>query len=187
MRTPFTLATAIALAALSCAGCSTNARSDAQASAPLPPPVNEKALADKALETFLASRSIRETPARQDALADLDGDGTKELLMLLDDQNWCQAEGCTLLVFHGGKDGYKLVSQSVSVRAPIAVGARVNRGWHDLLVNVGSGDEAGTVALEFDGTAYPADPTMAALLDPSRLPSATPLIDAELAPRVAAQ
>ncbi|QGW66563.1 hypothetical protein GOY17_17675 [Lysobacter soli] len=187
MRTPFTLATALALVALSCAGCSTNARSDAQASAPLPAPVNEKALADKALETFLASRSIREVPARTDAMADLDGDGKKDLLMLLDDQNWCQADGCTLLVFHGGKDGYKLVGQSVSVRAPIAIGARTSRGWHDLLVNVGSGDEAGTVALEFDGTAYPADPTMAALLDPTRLPSATPLIDAELSPRIAAQ
>ena len=43
------------------------------------------------------------------------------------------------------------------------------------------------VALEFDGTAYPADPTMAALLDPTRLPSATRLIDAELSPRIAAQ
>jgi len=187
MRTPFTLATACALVALSCAGCGTNARSDAQAIAPLAAPVNEKALADKALEMFLASRSIREVPARTDGTVDLDGDGTKDLLMLLDDQNWCQVDGCTLLVFHGGKDGYKLVSQSMSVRAPIAVGARTNRGWHDLLVNVGGGDEAGTVALEFDGTGYPADPTMAALLDPSRLPSSTPLIDAEMAPRIAAQ
>ena len=161
MRTPFTLATAIALVVLSCAGCSTNARSDAQASAPLPAPVDEKALADKALETFLASRSIREVPARQDALADLDGDGTKDLLMLLDDQNWCVADGCTLLVFHGGKDGYRFVGQSVSVQAPIAVGARINRGWHDLLVNVGGGGEAGTVALEFDGTPYPAAPAVA--------------------------
>ncbi|HEY1141561.1 MAG TPA: hypothetical protein VGE88_15350 [Lysobacter sp.] len=187
MRTPFTLAMACALVALSCAGCSTNARSDAQATAPLPPPVNEKALADKALETFLASRSIREIPAHRDATADLDGDGTKDLLMLLDDTNWCQADGCTLLVFHGGKDGYRLVGESVSVQAPVAVGARTNRGWHDLLVNVGGGDEAGTVALEFDGTRYPADPTMAALLDPARLPSATPLLDAELEPRVAVQ
>ena len=187
MRTPFTLAAALALAVFSCAGCSTNARNDAQASAELPPPVNEKALADNALQTFLASRSIREMPAHRDAMPDLDGDGTKDLLMLLDDQNWCESDGCTLLVFRGGKDGFKLVSQSVSVRAPIAVGARTHRGWHDLLVNVGGGDEAGTVALEFDGTRYPADPTMAALLDPARLPSATPLLDAELEPRVAVQ
>ena len=54
-------------------------------------------------------------------------------------------------------------------------------------MNVGSGEETGTVALEFDGTAYPADPTMAALLDPARLPSATPLLDAEMEPRIAAQ
>ena len=182
-----TLFTTIALVSFAVAGCSTQPRGDTQASAPLPVPVNEKARADKALATFLASRSIREVPAHRDAAPDLDRDGTSDLVMLLDDPNWCQGDGCTLLVFHGGKDGDKLVSESVSVRAPIAVGSRVNRGWHDLLVNVGSGEETGTVALEFDGTAYPADPMMAAMLDPHRLPSATPLIDAEMAPRVAAQ
>ena len=92
-----------------------------------------------------------------------------------------------MLVFRGEKDRLKLIGQSVSVRAPIAVGTRARHGWRDLLVNVGSGEEAGVVAMEFDGKAYPADPTMAALLDPTRLPSATPLLDAEMEPRVAAQ
>ena len=182
-----TLFTTLFLVSFAVAGCSTQPRGDTQASTPLPAPVNEKARADKALGAFLASRSIREMPAHRDATPDLDRDGTQDLVLLLDDTNWCQADGCTLLVFHGGKDGDTLVSESVSVRAPIAVGNRVNRGWHDLLVNVGSGDEAGTVVLEFDGTRYPADPTMAALLDPHRLPSTTPLIDAEMAPRIAAQ
>jgi hypothetical protein len=185
MRAPLTiLALAAALAA---AGCGTNARSDARTDVPLPAPIDQKARADKALTAFLASRSIREVPVHRDATPDLDNDGTPDLLLLLDDMNWCQGDGCTLLVFRGGKDGDALVGEVVSVRAPVAVGSRVNRGWHDLLVNVGSGDEAGTVVLEFDGTRYPSDPTMAALLDPHRLPSATPLIDAELAPRVAAQ
>ncbi|WP_342316287.1 hypothetical protein [Lysobacter sp. FW306-1B-D06B] len=187
MRTPFLLLASTVMAAACLAACSTNARSDAQTSVALPVPSDDKATAEKALTAFLTSRSIREIPLHRDATPDLDRDGKDDLLMLLDDQNWCQADGCTLLVFHGEKDGYRLVSQSVSVRAPVSVGARVNRGWHDLLVNVGSGDEAGTVALEYDGTGYPADPTMAALLDPARLPSATPLIDAEMAPRVAAQ
>ncbi|HEY0504469.1 MAG TPA: hypothetical protein VGD42_13375 [Lysobacter sp.] len=186
MRAPLTIL-ALASACLAVAACSTNARSDAQVNVPLPAPVDAKARADKALTAFLASRSIREVPAHRDAAPDLDNDGTPDLLMLLDDVNWCHGDGCTLLVFHGGKDGDALVGEVVSVRAPIAVGSRVNRGWHDLLVDVGSGDEGGTVALEFDGTRYPADPTMAALLDPHRLPSATPLIDAEMVPRVAAQ
>lgn len=186
MRAPLTIVV-LAAACLAVCGCSSNARNDAQANVALPVPVDQKARAEKALIAFLASRSIREVPAHRDATPDLDNDGTPDLLMLLDDVNWCRGEGCTLLVFHGGKDVDALVGEVVSVRAPILIGDRVNRGWHDLLVNVGSGDEAGTVALEFDGTRYPADPGMAALLDPHRLPSATPLIDAELAPRVAAQ
>lgn len=186
MRAPLTILV-LAAAWLAASGCSTNARNDAQANVPLPAPVDEKARAEKALAAFLASRSIRETPLHRDATPDLDNDGTADLLMLLDDANWCRDEGCTLLVFRGGKDGDALVGEVVSVRAPVAVGSRVNRGWHDLLVNVGSHDEGGTVALEFDGTRYPSDPTMAALLDPHRLPSATPLIDAEMEPRVAAQ
>lgn len=187
MRTPFPLLATTALVAACLAACSTNARNDAQATVDLPVPVNQQERAEKALTAFLASRSIREVPVHRDATPDLDEDGTPDLLMLLDDVNWCQTDGCTLLVFHGGKDGDTLVGESIAVRAPIAVGTRINRGWHDLLVNVGSGDEAGTVALEFDGTRYPSDPNMAALLDPHRLPSATPLIDAEMAPRVAAQ
>ena len=186
MRAPLPILT-LAVACLAAFGCSTNTRNDAQTNAALPVPVDEKARADKALTAFLASRSIREVTVHRDATPDLDNDGTPDLLMLLDDMNWCQSEGCTLLVFRGGKDGDSLVGEVVSVRAPILIGSRVNHGWRDLLVNVGSGEEGGTVALEFDGTRYPADPTMAALLDPHRLPSATPLIDAEMAPRVAAQ
>ncbi|GAA5083196.1 hypothetical protein [Lysobacter panacisoli] len=181
------LFTTIVLVSFAVAGCSTQPRGDEQASVPLPAPVDQKQRADKALTAFLASRSIHEVPAHRDATPDLDDDGTPDLLMLLDDQNWCQADGCTLLVFHGGKDGDTLVGESISVRAPILVGSRVNRGWHDLLVSVGNGDDAGTVAMEFDGTRYPSDPMMAALLDPHRLPSATKLIDAEMAPRIAAQ
>lgn len=187
MRAPLPLLTAVLTVACLGSACSTNARNDSQASAALPVPVNEHERAEKALTAFLASRSIREVPAHRDATPDLDGDGSPDLLMLLDDQNWCQVDGCTLLVFHAGKDGDTLVSESISVRAPIAIGNRINRGWHDLLVNVGNGDDAGVVALEFDGTRYPADPLMAALLDPHRLPSATPLIDAVMAPRVATQ
>lgn len=187
MRAPLPLLTTVLAVACLAGACSTNTLNDSQADTALPVPVNEHERAEKALTAFLASRSIREVPVHRDATPDLDGDGTPDLLMLLDDQNWCQVDGCTLLVFHGGKDGDTLVSESISVRAPIAIGSRINRGWHDLLVNVGNGDDAGVVVLEFDGTRYPSDPTMAALLDPHRLPSATPLIDAEMKPRVAAQ
>lgn len=183
MRAPW-MGTALAVALL--AACGRHADT-ATVTLPVAPVVSDADRAQGALKAMLASRSIQEVPVHRDARADLDSDGTQDLLMLLDDPNWCNNDGCTLLVFHGEKDGYRLVTQTGPLRAPIAVGARINRGWHDLLVDVGSGDEAGTVALEYDGSGYPEDPTMAALLDRARLPSATPLLDAEMAPRIAAQ
>ncbi len=175
-----------ALAAGLLAACSRQADT-ATVTLPVAPIATDAERAQTALQAMLASRSIQEVPVHRDARADLDSDGTQDLLMLLDDPNWCDNDGCTLLVFHGEKDGYRLVSESRPLHAPVAVGTRVNLGWHDLLVGVGSGDEAGTVALEYDGNSYPSDPTMAALLAPGRLPSSMPLIDAEMAPRVAAQ
>ena len=94
------------------------------------------------------------------------GGGTDDLLMLLDDPLWCDADGCPLLVFHGEADGsYTLVGRTDTTHAPIALGKHRNNGWHDLLVGVGGGTtQAGTVALQFDGEGYPVDPTMVALL-----------------------
>ncbi|MGO4222226.1 hypothetical protein AB4Y64_10280 [Lysobacter sp. TAF61] len=166
----------VPLFSLLVAACAEHSGTTTEVALAPPPPVSEHQRAETALGKFLASRSIREMPAHRDASADLDGDGIDDLLMLLDDQNWCDAGGCTLLVFRGGADGYKLVGESASTRAPIAVADRSNRGWRDLLVTVGGDGESGVVAMEFDGTRYPADPTMGALLDPSRLVSAKPLI-----------
>jgi hypothetical protein len=168
-------------------GCAKHSTTTVPLAIQAPAPMNEKERAQAALTAFLASRSIREVPAHRDGTVDLDGDGIDDLLMLLDDQNWCDAGGCTLLVFRGDAAGYKLVSDSVSTRAPIAVADRRNRGWRDLLVTVGSDGESGQVALEFDGTRYPNDPTMGALLDPARLVSAKPVIVGSPAATVAAQ
>lgn len=183
MRAPW-MGAALAVALL--AACGRQADT-ATVTVPVAPVVSDADRAQGALKALMASRSIQEVPVHRDAYADLDSDGTRDLLMLLDDPNWCGGDGCTLLVFHGGKDGYRLVTQTGPLRAPVAMGTRVNHGWRDLLVQVGHGEEAGTVALEYDGTGYPEDPTMAALLDRARLPSATPLLDAELAPRIASQ
>ena len=87
-------------------------------------PINHKQRADDALTAFLASRSIREMPMHRDARTDLDGDGTQDVLMLLEDPNWCQAEGCTLLVFRSEKDLLQLIGQSVSVRRVLAAPSR---------------------------------------------------------------
>jgi putative lipoprotein len=114
----------------------------------------------------------------RDAQVDLDGDGRKDLLMLLEDRNWCGSGGCTLLVFHHGERGYDLVTRASPVQLPVAISPRVHSGWHDLLVGVGGGGTvAGTVALQFNGSGYPSNPTLLALLSPEALPPAQVVID----------
>lgn len=134
--------------------------------------------ADAALADFLAAGNIAETPVHRDARVDLDGDGREELLMLLEDRNWCGSGGCTLLVFRNGERGYRLLSRTGATSPPIAVSARVHNGWHDLLVGVGGGGTvAGTVALQFNGSGYPGNPALLALLAPDALPPARVVID----------
>lgn len=147
---------------------------------PLPEPVlTPEQQRDAALSAFLASRQIAEIPDYRSAHADLDADGVDDLLMLLDDPNWCADGGCSLLVFQGDTDaGYRLVTQTTVAHAPIALGAQRHNGWHDLLVGVGGdGTQAGTVALQFDGEGYPRNPTLLAMLADGTMPRAQTLIE----------
>ena len=147
---------------------------------PLPDPVLGPVDRRKAaLATFLEERQVGEVPTHRDASVDLDGDGAEELLMLLDDPNWCSGGGCTLLVFHNQReDGYRLVTQASLAHPPIALGPQRHSGWRDLLVGVGGdGTQAGTVALQYNGEGYPANPTLLALLAEGATSRAQPLID----------
>ena len=93
--------------------------------------------------------------------------------MLLEGEQGCVTASCTLLVFRNEPKQYRLVSEIQRTRAPIAVSPRISQGWHDLLVHIDdSGFEAGTVALQFNGTQYPSDPSLLALLAPDRIPLA---------------
>lgn len=147
---------------------------------PLPEPVLTPAQQrDAALSAFLASRQVEEVPDYRAATTDLDADGVDDLLMLLDDPNWCDDGGCSLLVFHAEDDaGYRLVTQTTVTHAPIAVSAQRHNGWHDLLVGVGGGgNQAGIVALQFNGESYPTNPTLLALLADGVMPRAQTLIE----------
>jgi hypothetical protein len=116
------------------------------------------------LEDALAA-AISETGAdatsadlQQVARVDLNNDGVSDRLVLLQSAPWCEPEGCVLMVFEGVDGGFRFVSSSASVRGPIGVSHDRSEGWRNLVVRCSDGAaSAKTVALSFDGVAYPAD------------------------------
>lgn len=161
-----------------CDGRDADGETSAGPAGPPAPVVDNATRARNALAEFLAERDIREVPQHRDAYVDLDRDGHDDLVMLLDDPNWCGSGGCTLLVFRNQPDGFQLVTETSVTRPPIAVSNQRHSGWHDLLVNVGGGGlESGTVALQHDGTGYPSDPSIMAILAPDSVPSARVVIE----------
>jgi len=177
------VATMLAVLAAGLSGCQQPASgprgtSADAASRPVALPPDDKALADAALAAWLGEQDVIDVPPYRHAFVDLDADGTRDLLLWLDDPAWCADLGCTLLVFHGQGAGFRLVTQAGMVRPPIAVSSQSHAGWHDLLVEVGGGGSVpGTVALQHDGTGYPDDPTLMALLAPTALPRAQIVIE----------
>ncbi|KGM54379.1 hypothetical protein N799_09500 [Lysobacter arseniciresistens ZS79] len=171
LPTPASVLPASAAVLLLCAGCRAPELAEIQTAPPAPAPLAAPTLdpriaAEQALVAFMETAGTDEAPQYRQARADLDGDGTGDLLMLIDDPLWCDADGCPLVVFQGQADGsYTLIGRTDTTHPPIALGKHRNNGWHDLLVGVGGGTiQGGTVALQYDGEGYPGDPTMVALL-----------------------
>lgn len=92
---------------------------------------------------------------------DLNGDGTRDAIVVLSTSYWCGTGGCTMLVLEGQKDNtFRLVSESSLVRPPITVSDTKTNGWRDLILTVsGGGMPAKTVVLKFDGKKYPLNPS----------------------------
>lgn len=104
---------------------------------------------------------------RRVAAVDLNGDLLDDALVLLTGPWWCGSGGCTLLVLAGERDGMRLVSRITLVRGPLVASDSRTAGWRDLIVEVaGGGARPGRVALRFDGTRYPSNPTLQERLDP---------------------
>lgn len=94
------------------------------------------------------------------ALVDLNGDGLKDALVLLQGPFWCGSGGCTMLVFQSTKAGFQFISRSSLIRGPVLVSETKTRGWRDLMVQVsGGGAPSKWVALKFDGKKYPLNPS----------------------------
>jgi putative lipoprotein len=122
---------------------------------------------DQALATALqayAKRTnddVKTFEPRQAAFVDLNRDGHKDALVLLEGPYWCGSGGCTLLVFKGGKDSFTFISRSSLIRGPLLVSHSRTKCWRDLVVEVSVGGRpAKKVALKFNGRKYPLNPSV---------------------------
>jgi hypothetical protein len=115
-------------------------------------PANPELLA-KAVERLRITKKKGESPFEQ-AGADLNSDGRAKAIVLLTGADWCSPQGCTLAIFEPAEVGFKLVSQTIGVRAPVAAGPGSNAGWRDLIVKTGASK---IVRLQFTGGGYPSN------------------------------
>lgn len=148
------------------AGCTE--QNDSSSMTDIPQAVNESKFKD-ALAAYLATQNESIDNAKyQMETIDLNDDGYDDALVLLTGPMWCGTGGCTLLIFEGLKDSARFVSDSSLVRGPITVSTSRTNGWRDLIIMVaGGGAVPGKVALKFDGTKYPLNPSIQPRLDPN--------------------
>lgn len=113
--------------------------------------VDQEALT-KAVERLRITKKKKGDSPFEQAGADLNSNGRAKALVLFTGPEWCSPQGCTLAVFEPSEVGYRPISQTIGVKAPVAVGAGSNAGWRDLIVKTGANK---IVRLQFTGGGYP--------------------------------
>jgi len=108
----------------------------------------------KAIERLRITKKKKGDSPFDQAGADLNSDGRAKALVLFTGPEWCSPQGCTLVVFEPSEVGYRPISQTIGVKAPVAVGPGSNAGWRDLIVRTGASK---LVRLQFTGGGYPAN------------------------------
>jgi putative lipoprotein len=83
---------------------------------------------------------------------DLNGNGKQDLIVLLD---WCDNEGCVMLVFENRGNRYKFISRTTGVQPPIKISREQKFQWQSLSAK--QNNNWGN--LPFDGISYPASLT----------------------------
>src|SRR5215831_249939 len=79
---------------------------------------------------------------------DLNGDGTKEVVVYVTGRSWCGSGGCTMLVIAPTESTYRVIARVPLVRLPIRMLTSRSNGWRDLGVWVeGGGVRPGHEAL----------------------------------------
>lgn len=93
---------------------------------------------------------------------DLNGDGNAEAIAYLVGTYTCGSGGCTTLIFEPIGTEYQLISRLTLVNHPIVVSDQTTQGWKDLILPVaGGGAEPDYRILQFDGSSYPSNPSVA--------------------------
>lgn len=162
-RTASVLVSVTMAATAACGGRQPPAPEGQTAAIPAETPVQEAAPAGDPLGQAVRAALDGDWEAHYfDAQVDLNGDATPEVITYVAGPMICGTGGCPVFVFASGPDGYRLVSRLSVVQPPVRLSPRSSNGWRDLVVGVGGGGlAAGQAELKFDGTAYPANPTVA--------------------------
>ncbi len=93
---------------------------------------------------------------------DLNNDGRRDALMMLKTPYgyWCEVNGCTMMIFKANAKDFTLINKTAPIREPVYVSNYRTNGWKNLIVRVsGRADKAKNVSMQFDGRAYPKDPS----------------------------
>lgn len=117
----------------------------------------------EALNSYLQELGVKsETePTYKTEYIDLNNDGIKDALVLMDTPDWCGSGGCSLFIFQGGENKFEFLSSASLIQNPFTVSETQTNGWRDLVVEVrGGGAKPQTVALKFDGKVYPSNPSL---------------------------
>lgn len=151
-------ALALLLLALSLSACGTGRNIYVDEAAQDP---SDKKLSDS-IEAWLKITKSPVSSLYEYVRVDLNDDKRRDALVMLKNPygHWCDINGCTMLVFRANNDSFSLVSKIRPVRGPLYVSPVRTNGWNDIVMRVdGRWSQTKDVAIKYDGTRYPADPS----------------------------
>lgn len=93
--------------------------------------------------------------------ADLNGNGSEELLVLMQDPYFCGSGGCTAYLF---QDSGELINRMTVTSTPVLLASRETNGWKNFYV----WSDGSLRTMAFDGTSYPSNPSVEPAYDRSR-------------------
>lgn len=114
---------------------------------------------------------------------DLNDDGAPEALVYLMGSYTCGSGGCMMLILEPAGQSYKMVSQMTLVNPPVVIAQDKTAGWKDLMIFVkGGGATPHYARLQFDGSSYPSNPSIAPALPSEASLSGTAILTEKLTP-----